>query len=133
MHYNKKGTGDKMGRFYGIITSEGQLMDIATIHGGCDQVVAAAEKFVTCANHVQSAGDICNARALSIDSTTMQPQLQSDADFIKHIKTDVKGQMDALKGMADGVYAEQRADLAQWQEDQRRKAEAEAAAKKKNS
>lgn len=121
-----------MGRFYGVITSEGQLMDIGTIHGGCDQVIAAADKFVTCANHVQNAGDICTAKALSVDSTTMQPQLQSDSEFIKQIKADVESQMTALKGMADGIYAEQRADLAQWQEDQRRIAEEEAAKKNQN-
>lgn len=108
---------------YGI-TSESQLIDVGTINSGCDQVIAAAEKFVLCANSIQNASNGCTTKALSVDNTTMQPQLTADAEYIKNLKEYVESQMEGLKGAAAQIYAAQLAELQAYLEEQRRLEEA---------
>lgn len=95
---------------YGI-TSESQLIDITTISRGCTAIEAAAEKFEECAKKITRASEICNAEALSVDKTTMQPQLEADAAYIKSIKTAVDDFTRSIRSIALQVHSEQSAEL----------------------
>jgi hypothetical protein len=70
---------------YGI-TSESQLIDITAINNGCAQIEAAALYFEECAKKVFNASDMLDEKALAVDKTTMQPQLDADAEYIQSIK-----------------------------------------------
>lgn len=93
------------------ITSSSQLIDIATITRGCTQIEAAADKFEQCAALVLNASNECNADALSVDKTTMQPQLEADAEYIKSMKTAIYNFTLEIKNVALQVYAAQEAEL----------------------
>lgn len=97
------------------ITSSSQLIDIATITNGCTQIETAAQKFVECAEMVLNASDICNEKALSVDKTTMQAQLDADAEYIKSIQTAINDFTLQVKNVALQIYAEQQAELADYQ------------------
>ena len=96
------------------ITSAGQLIDITTITNGCNQIETAAQKFEECAKKVFEARDICNDKALSVDKTTMQPQLKADAEYIQSIKTAIINFTLDIKNVALQIYAEQQSELADY-------------------
>ena len=68
------------------ITSESQIIDITAITNACAKIEAAALHFEECAKKVLDASDLCDEKALSVDKTTMQPQLDADAEYIQSIK-----------------------------------------------
>ena len=84
------------------ITSAGQLIDITTITNGCNQIETAAQKFEECAKKV-------------VDKTTMQPQLDADAEYIQSIKTAIINFTLQIKNVALQIYAEQQSELADYQ------------------
>lgn len=96
---------------YYNITSSSQLIDVATISTGCSQIEAAAEKFIKCADLIDSAASICDANALSVDKTTMQPQLEADADYIRSMKDAADSFATAIRNVASQVYAAQSNEL----------------------
>lgn len=96
------------------ITSEGQLIDITTITNGCNQIETAAEKFEECAKKVFEARDICNDKALSVDKTTMQPQLKADAEYIQSLKTIINEFTLQMKNVALQIFAAQQKALADY-------------------
>lgn len=96
------------------ITSRSQLIDIATISSGCDQVEAAAKKFSECAAAIKSASGICNANALSVDKTTMQPQLDADAEYIESMEAAAVSFTTELRSIALKTYTAQEAELADY-------------------
>lgn len=98
---------------YGI-TSSSQLIDIGTISKGCTQLQEAATKFEKCASLVQEAASICDANALSVDKTTMQPQLEADAEFIKSMKEAVDGFAVGIRDVATQIYAAQSQELEEY-------------------
>lgn len=112
--------------YYGI-TSRADLIDIATISTGCSQLEVAAEKFVKCAELVDSAASICDSSALSVEKTTMQPQLQADAEFIRSLQNVVSSFATAIRSASSQVYAAQEAELAAYLEEQRKLAEQQSA------
>ena len=112
--------------YYGI-TSRSELIDIATISTGCSQLEVAAEKFIKCADLVDSAANICDSSALSVENTTMQPQLQADSEFIRSLQNVVSGFSTAIRSASSQVYAAQEAELAAYLEEQRKLAEQQAA------
>lgn len=97
------------------ITSAGQLIDITTINSGCNKIETAAQKFEDCAKKVYDASDICNEKALSVDKTTMQKQLDYDAEYIQSIKTAIINFTLDIKNIALQIYAEQQNELADYQ------------------
>lgn len=111
---------------YGI-TSASQLIDVSAITNGCNSIKQAAEAFERCSEKVKQAADMFDGKALSVDKTTMQPQLTADAEFIKSLKAQVDGFVTEVIALAASIRAEQEAELAEYEEAQRRAAEAAAA------
>ncbi len=111
--------------YYGI-TSRAELIDVATIATGCSQLEVASEKFIKCAELVETAASICDASALSVEKTTMQPQLQADAEFIRSLQNIVKNFAIAIRSASSQVLAAQESELAIYLEEQRKKAETSA-------
>lgn len=105
---------------YGI-TSEAQLIDIATITAGCNQYKQCLEDFETNGNRVIEAGEICDAKALSIDYTTLQWTINDLGEEIKNVKTTLSAAADGVVAAAQKVYNEQLAELNEY----RRQLEAE--------
>lgn len=95
---------------YGI-TNSSQLIDISTITKGCNQIDAAALKFEECANKILNASDTCDENALSVDKTTMQPQLDADAQYIQSIKEEIEKFTLGIKNVAMQIYAAQDQEL----------------------
>ena len=98
---------------YGI-TSSSQLIDIITINDGVQMINSAAAKFEKCADLVLSASKICNEKALSVDKTTMQPQLEHDAEEIRKIKTYIEDYAVEVNNLAVQVLAGQQRELAEY-------------------
>ena len=96
------------------ITSESQLIDITTINNGCKQIELAAERFEECAKKVYDASDICTDKALSVDKTTMQPQLDADAQYIQSIKKAIYDFTMQIKNVAVQIYSEQETELSNY-------------------
>lgn len=92
--------------YYGI-TKRDQIIDVSTISTGCSQMEAAADKFSQCASIIESASAICDASALSVEKTTMQPQLEADAQYIRSIGDSIKSFAIAIRSVAAQVYAAQ--------------------------
>ena len=95
---------------YGI-TSEAQLIDVGTITAGCNQYKQALEDFETNGNRVKEAGEVCNAKALSIDSSTIQWTISDLGEEIKNVKTSLSAAADGVVAEATRVYNEQVAEL----------------------
>ena len=100
------------------ITSESQLIDITAITNGCTQIEAAAQYFEECAKKVFNASDMLDENALSVDKTTMQPQLDSDAEYIQSMKAAIESFTSEVRNVALQVYAEEQAELAEYRAQQ---------------
>lgn len=100
------------------ITNESQLIDITAITNGCTQIEAAAQYFEECAKKVFNASDMLDEKALSVDKTTMQPQLDADAEYIQSIKIAIENFTLQVKNVALQVYAEEQAELADYKAQQ---------------
>lgn len=100
------------------ITSESQLIDITAINNGCAQIEAAALYFEECAKKVFNASDMLDEKALAVDKTTMQPQLDADAEYIQSIKIAIENFTLQVKNVALQVYAEEQAELADYKAQQ---------------
>ena len=92
---------------YYNITNRNQMIDLATISTGCSQMEETAKKFSTCADLVDSAATICDAEALSVEKTTMQPQLEADADYIRSIGDSIANFATAIRSVATQIYTAQ--------------------------
>ncbi len=95
---------------YGI-TDRSQLIDISGIHNALAGLETTAEKFKKCAEIIDNAANILDAKTLAIDKTTMQPQLFADADYIESMQYAVEGFTDAVRDVAMQVHAAQEAEL----------------------
>ena len=100
------------------ITNESQLIDITAITNVCTQIEAAAQHFEECAKKVFNASDMLDEKALSVDKTTMQPQLDADAEYIQSIKIAIENFTLQVKNVALQVYAEEQAELADYKAQQ---------------
>lgn len=103
--------------YYGI-TSQSQLIDMDTISRGCTQLEAAAAKFGECAKIIDSAATICDGSALAVDKTTMQPQLEADADYIRSIQTSIENFVVGIRNVVFQIYVAQNNELATYQAQQ---------------
>lgn len=106
--------------YYGI-TSSNQLIDTTTITDGCNRIDKAAEKFLESAKKVAEAAAICDGNALAVEKTTMQPQLEADASYIKSMYDAVKGFTSEIRNVAVQVYAAQSHELEEYLASQKTK------------
>lgn len=100
------------------ITSASQLIDTTTISNGCTKIEAAAQYFEECAKKVFNASDMLDDKALAVDKTTMQPQLDADAEYIQSIKTAIINFAIQVRNIALQVRAEEEAELAEYEAQQ---------------
>lgn len=105
---------------YGI-TSQSQIIDIGAINNGCAKIEAAAENFAKCADLILEGSNVCNEKALSVDKTTMQPQLEADAEYIRSMKTALTSFTTEVRSLAVQIYSEQESELAAYIADQQKK------------
>lgn len=98
---------------YGI-TSSSQLIDIVTINNGIQIINDATEKFIESGNLILAACEICDADALAVDKTTMQPQLEADAQYVKSIKDTIDNYTKEIINIAVQIRAEQESELAKY-------------------
>lgn len=96
---------------YYNIKSRKELIDITTIANGCKIIEAASEKISKCAKHVEIAAEICDKNALCIENTTMQPQLEVDAAYIRKIKEDILEFTATLMSVSASVYSAMETEL----------------------
>jgi len=95
---------------YGI-TSEAQLIDIATIKSGCEAYISALDFFEEGGNQVKVAGSVCNSRALSVDGASFESQITQIGNDFSNLKGEYAGKASAVYSAAVGVYNEQVAEL----------------------
>lgn len=107
---------------YGI-TSESQLIDIATIRSAVAKIKSTAVDFNDCAEIVKEAADICDETALEVDGLTMQPIIEELATLLVDMYKDVEEMADSILTMANQVYNDQNAELQVYREKLRREAE----------
>ena len=96
---------------YYNIKNRKELIDITTISKGCKIIETISEKISECAKHVEKAAEICDKNALSIDNTTMKPQLEADVEYIRKIKDDVLGFTATLMSVSASVYSAMETEL----------------------
>lgn len=94
---------------YGI-TSESQIIDIATIKSGCNAYRSVLPDFDACGNLVNQAGQTCNLEALSIDNTSLQYPICELGDAVKNLKTEYNSYVDEVLAQAQQVYNAQYAE-----------------------
>lgn len=111
---------------YGI-TSESQIIDLAAIKSGCNTFKNVLEDFDQCGRLVMKAGETCNSKALSVDDQSLQYPIVELGEAIRALRGEYIGYADEVIASAQRVYIEQKAELAAYQEAQRRAAEAAAA------
>ena len=121
MHKNKKGVSNMA---YGI-TSESQLIDLATRESAVEKIKSTAADFTNCASVVRDASSECNAEALSVEGATMQPTIDDLAEQIDSIKGSVEALAENILSVATEVYNAQSQELQAYQEKLRREAEAQ--------
>ena len=108
-----KGKGDKM-----AITSESQMIDIATISYGCAIIEEAAADYTTCSNRVLESSQICTGEALAVEDKTMQPSLEELATAIGGIEANIAAFTAQIRNIASQIYTQQLSELQAYQAEQ---------------
>lgn len=108
---------------YGI-TSESQIIDIATIQSAVNKIKTAAKDFSSCGTAVSSAASTCDASALAVDGLTLQPTIEDLAGNIKTYQSEIEGIADSLLSEANQIYNAQMSELIEYRERLKREAEA---------
>ena len=98
----------------GYITSESQLIDVATINSGCSTIASAGTAFNDCATAVAAAADMCSAQVLSVEKMSMQPIMYDLADQIRQINGTLENFANSVRGVAAEIYAAQYAQLQEY-------------------
>ena len=98
----------------GYITSESQLIDVATINSGCDTIASAGIAFNECATEVESAADMCGVEVLSVEKKSMQPIIYELSDQIRQINGILESFANSIRGVASEIYAAQYAPLQEY-------------------
>ena len=106
---------------YGI-TKESQLIDLSTIKSACDKYKDALNDFEKCGVDVNSAGIMCNEKALSVDDNAIEITLTEMAEEIKNVKSQFSACADQVYADAVDIYNNQMTELNEYN---RRKAEEE--------
>ena len=105
--------------YYGI-TNESQIIDISTISNGCQKIRDAATHFTQSAQRIRNASDLCTVQALSVDNTTMQPRLDSDADYIASIEKAIGTFTAQIESVALQIHRIQQDELYAYRTEQAR-------------
>ena len=95
---------------YGI-TSESQLLDYKAIENGCNAYIEAAAEFITAAQQIIEAGDICDKKALAADGQSMQPVIYELGQSVAAIGNECAQRAIDLYNEAINVYNAQVAEL----------------------
>ena len=98
---------------YGI-TSTSQIIDLNTIKAGCQAFKDALQDFQTCGETVIQAGETCNAKALSVDETSLQFSITQLGSEIKELKTTFASYADQVLAEATQVYNAQVAEYEEY-------------------
>ena len=94
---------------YGI-TSPSQIIDLNTIKAGCAKFKEATEDFNKSGSTVVEAGETCNAKALSVDETSLEFSITQLGDEMKDLKGTFSGYADQVVAEATQVYNAQVAE-----------------------
>lgn len=94
---------------YGI-TSPSQIIDLSTISAGCAKLKEAVQDFKTSGATVVEAGETCNAKALSIDETSLEFSITQLGSEMKDLEKTFSGYADQLVAEATQVYNAQVAE-----------------------
>lgn len=105
---------------YGI-TSENQIIDMATINQGCDMIDAAAKDFTTSGTKVVDAANTCNADALAVDDKTMKPGIEELGESIKSLQGNVTAFTGQIRSVTSQIYSAQVQELQAYQAEQEKK------------
>ena len=98
---------------YGI-TSPSQIIDLNTIKAGCQKFKEATEDFEKSGSTVVQAGETCNAKALSVDETSLQFSITQLGDEMKALKGTFSGYADQVVAEATRVYNAQVAEYEEY-------------------
>ena len=93
------------------ITSESQLIDIATIQSGCVAYAQALEYFIQAGQEIIDAGTICDAKALSVDDSSMQPVLYEVGQMIQELSNTYSTYVTDVYSEAVTIYNQQVTEL----------------------
>lgn len=108
---------------YGI-TSQSQIIDINTIKSGCETIIKELECLEKCGEKVINAGIICNKKALSVDSESLEGSIIEVGEQIKNTKNELVISAEQLIADAMVVYNAQVSEYNEYirqLEEQRRK------------
>ena len=114
------------------ITSESQIIDVITISNGCTIIEEAARDYMTCSEQVKDASFTCTAEALSVEKKSMQAPLEELAVSIGTIPSQIEMFTAQIRNAAMQIQSKQMAELEAYRAEQRRLAEAAAAAQNTN-
>ena len=114
---------------YGI-TSESQLIDVATIGSGCSAYISALDFYTDGGNQVVTAGQTCNAKALSVDGASFEQEITQYGQKIEQCRDIYAAAAQAVYDQAVSIYNEQVAELNEYR---RKLAEAQKAKEKEKS
>ena len=95
---------------YGI-TSESQLIDVATIKSGCSAYIKALDFFTEGGNKITEAGHFCNKQALSVDGQSYEDEICEVGKQVTELRDTYAGYAEAVYGAAVQVYNAQVAEL----------------------
>lgn len=111
---------------YGI-TSSSQIIDLNAIKAGCTAFIDAVEDFTTGGSTVVEAGEVCDAKALSIDESTLQFSITQLGNEMKELTDTFTANANQLMAEATEVY---NAQVAEYNEYLRQQSEKQQATKK---
>lgn len=102
-----------MNMAYGI-TSPSQIIDLNAITAGCAKLKDAVMDFKTSGATVIQAGETCNAKALSIDETSLEFSITQLGTEMQDLEGTFSGYADQLVAEATQVYNAQVAEYEEY-------------------
>ena len=98
---------------YGI-TSESQLIDVATIASGCQKIQEGAQYLELGAQAFSELGAYCTADVMSVDGQTLEGNFAEAASQTSEIVSQVNSAAEAMYAEAVQVYNDQMAELQEY-------------------
>lgn len=96
--------------YYGI-TSESQLIDIESIQSGCISYAQSLDYFIQAGQQIIDAGTACDAKAMSVDGSSMQPTLYEFGQMVQELSNTYSAYVSDVCNQAVNVYNAQVAEL----------------------
>lgn len=111
------------------ITSEAQLIDIAQIERGCQQIEDAAQAYSQAASRISSVS--CGSDVLAVNGGTVQPSIDGLGSRIGALEGEASAFTADIRAQAQEIYQRQKAELEAYKRHQEELAKAQAAANNK--